>query len=433
MTGVRRVAALCMIVLLACSGGDNKAPTTTTTTEAAGQASSSSGKRALPNGFLAIPAPAGIDPSFFGQNVSATTTKIGRPVVAFSIALIDTSTSQVVTATYDDATGDFKPSVKVATGTLAGTIQSVSITRETPSGTLVLSWDDGGKIMAAQSSDEGATWRTTTVADGSDPQHSGRSPSVAAANGKVAIAFIDSLGTPAIATGELASTAFTITQVPQTVGGPTPRDVPPTAAAAPDGTLGMVYVVSPAAGGAAAAYLPVGGTAAVVALDSNGMQNDLPSVGLSFTAKGPVVGATFCREIAEADACTYVAASTDGGASFGPPVKVPSDHNDGGGFVTRVAADEQGHGAFGYTPNRSTGDGACGKPKLAISADLSAWQTCSPDPDNTLGLEPGAPSLGLAPDGSVVVAFQQTSDVADAPAGVLVVIYPPIGSASTSP
>jgi hypothetical protein len=163
------------------------------------------------------------------------------------------------------------------------------------------------------------------------------------------------------------------------------------------------------------------------------MQNDQPSVGLSFTRRGPVVGATFCRQLSETDACTYVAASGDHGATFGPPVKVPADHNDGGGFVTRVATDEDGHGAFGYTPSRSTGDGACGKPKLSISPDLSSWQTCSPDQTNTLGLEPGAPSLGLAPDGSVIVAFQQTSDIADAPAGVLVVIYPPIGSASTSP
>jgi hypothetical protein len=432
MTGVRRAAVLCAIVLLGCSGGGDNAATTTTTT-APSQASSSSGKAALPNGFLAIPAPAGIDPSFFGQNVSATTTKIGRPVVAFSIALIDTGQSQVVTATYDDATGKFKPNVKVATGTLAGTIQSVSITRDTPSGTLVLSWDDGGRIMAARSTDDGATWRSTPVADGSDPQHSGRSPSVAAANGKVAIAFIDGTGVPAIATGDLATTTFAIAQVPQAVGGPAPRDVPPTAAAAPDGTFGMVYVVSPNAGGAAAAYLPIGGTAPVVALDSNGMQNDQPSVGLSFTRRGPVVGATFCRQLSETDACTYVAASGDHGATFGPPVKVPADHNDGGGFVTRVATDEDGHGAFGYTPSRSTGDGACGKPKLSISPDLSSWQTCSPDQTNTLGLEPGAPSLGLAPDGSVIVAFQQTSDIADAPAGVLVVIYPPIGSASTSP
>jgi hypothetical protein len=432
MTEVRRVAALCAIVLLGCSGGGGKAATTTTTT-APSQASSSSGKAALPNGFLAIPAPAGVDPSFFGQNVSATTTKIGRPVVAFSIALIDTAQSEVVTATYDDAAGKFKPNVKVATGALAGTIQSVSITRDTPSGTLVLSWDDSGKIMAAQSTDDGATWRSTTVADGSDPNHSGRSPSVAAANGKVAIAFVDGTGVPAIATGDLASTTFAITQVPQTVGGPTPRDVPPTAAAAPDGTLGMAYVVSPTAGGVAAAYLPVGGGAPIVALDSNGMQNDQPSVGLSFTNRGPVIGATFCRQISETDACTYVAASNDRGATFGPPAKVPADHNDGGGLVTRLATDEEGHGAFGYTPNRSTGDGACGRPKLSISPDLSSWQTCSPDPANTLGLEPGAPSLGLAPDGSVIVAFQQTSDIADAPAGVLVVIYPPIGSASISP
>jgi hypothetical protein len=433
MTGVPPLAALCAIVLLACSGGNDTAATTTTTTTALSPSYSSGGQATSGDGFLAIPAPAGIDPSFFGQNVSVTTTRTGRPVVAFSIAVIDTGTSQVVTATYDDAAGQFKPTVRVASGTLTGIMQSVSIARDTPSGTLVLSWDDGGKILAAQSTDDGATWRAAPVADGSDPQHSGHSPSVAAAKGKVAIAFIDGTGMPAIATGELSSATFVISQVPPTVGGAVPGDVPPTAAAAPDGTLGMVYIVSPPGGGTAAAYFPIGARAPVVALDSGGMENDQPSVGLSYTRNGPMVGATFCRQLSESDACTYIATSTDRGATFGPPVKVPSDHNDGGGFVTRVAADERGHGAFGYTPSRSTGDGACGKPKLSVSVDLSTWMTCSPDQANTLGLEPGAPSLALTPNGSLVIAFQQASDVADAPTGVLVVIYPPIGSTSISP
>jgi hypothetical protein len=386
----------------------------------------------VPQGFLAIKAPDGIDPKLFGQNVAVATTNTGAPIVAFAVhdAQGDRSTIQV--ATYDGVKKAFGKPVTVASGSLFDAKQSISIALDAASGTELLTWDDGGKIIASQTSDDGATWHTTTVADGSDLLHTGRTPAIAASRGKVAIVYTDGNDLPAVATGELSGTTFTVTEVPNTAA-PLPTDVAPAVAAAPDGTFGVAYIVSPDAGGKAAAYLPVGGTTPVVAIDSNGVQNDSPSVSLAFTSKGPLVGATICRVSNEDDACTFVATSTDGGATFGAPVAVPPDTGTGGGFATRVATDSKDHGAFAYISNSGSGSNKSGQPKLAVSNDLKTWQTCSPDQNGSLGLESGVPSLGVGPDDSLVIAFQQTSTFAKAPVGVLVVLYPPLGSQAAKP
>jgi hypothetical protein len=308
----------------------------------------------------------------------------------------------------------------------------VSIARDDASGTLVLAWDDSNQIVAAQSTDDGTTWHQTKVTDGSDSVHTGHSPSIAASMGKLVIAFLDADGIPAIATGDLTSATFAISAVPNPAGGPTPRAVAPAAAASPDGTLGVAYIVSPAAGGAAAAYLPVGASAPVIAFDSKGAVDDTASAGLAYGPTGPVIGATICRQPGQPDACTVTAASTDGGKTFGAAVNVPPDSGDGGGLLTRLAVDQRGRGAFAYVPDRGRGNAKCGEPKLATSADLSSWATCSPDRDGSLGLQSGQPALAVAPDTSVVLAFQQTSQTAKAPVGVLVVIYSP-GGGATSP
>jgi hypothetical protein len=424
-------AALSLLLLVACSDSKKPAASTTTTTSSASSASSSS--QALPNGFLVIPTPAGVDPELFGQNLSVTTTRTGRPVVAFSVLFEDAVQSQVLTATYDDATGEFKTPVKVAGASVSGKSQSVSIARDTPGSTLLVAWDDGPNVLLARSTDDGATWSTTVVADGSDPAHSGHSPSVVAAAGKVAIAYVDGNGLPAVATGAVGG-PFTIAEMPDAGG--SPRATPPAVAASADGGFAFAYVVSPAAGGAAIAYLPAGSTTPVIAIGSNGMQDDTASAGLAFGVDGPIVAATICRTANEPDACTWVASSTDNGHTFAAPVSVPADGSDAGGIATRIAADSAGGAALAYTPS-SDASGArsarCGRPKVATSSDLSTWRTCSPDQTNTLSMVPGVPALGVGPDESIVLAFQQMSESAKAPTGVIVVIYPPLSAGSISP
>jgi hypothetical protein len=360
--------------------------------------------------------------------VSVTTTAKNDPVVAFSIKDAGGDRSTIDVSAYDSTKKAFAEPVQVASAALHAERQSVSIAHDDQSDTLALVWDDGdSKIMASQSTDGGVSWHTTAVIDGSDPAHSGHSPSIAVTKGNVAISFIDGNDIPAVATGALAGTTFVATEVPSPDEAK-PTNAVPSITAVPDGSFGVAYIVAPTAGGVAAVYLPVGGSTPVTAIDSKGVQNDAPSVGVASGPAGPIVGATICNADNEDDACTFAVVSTDGGSTFGAPTSVPPDTGQGGGFVTRVASDGKAAAALAYISNSGNGSAKCGEPKLAISVDLSAWQTCSPDADGSLALDSGVPALTVAPDSSLVVAFQQISSNAKAPVGILVfVITAPSG------
>jgi hypothetical protein len=419
-----------VLLLAACGGGGKKtAATTTTTTTSSSSSSSSSETASTPSGFISIAAPSDADATLFGQNVSVASTKDDRPVVAFSIRDANDELSKIVTTTFDAKTNKFGDLVTVATAKLNDEDHSVSLSSDPASGALVLVWDDStSTIMGGQSSDEGATWRTAPLVKG-DNVHS---PSVAVSNGKVIIAFDGGPGDVSIATGDLTSNAdFTVEAAPQPADGSGIRGEPPTVRAASDGTFGVTYEVSPPAGGAAIAFLKVGGHAAapVIAVDSNGVQNDDPIGSLAFSGTNPVVSATLCRTEGEEDACTLYAASSDGGLTFGAPVVVPSDKGEGPGLNMSSAADDQGNRAIAYNPNSGSGIAECGVPKLALSQDAGAtWTICgpaSPDPDGTLAFAAGRPSLSVSPGRDLFLAFQQTSGTGQAPVGVLVKVYPP--------
>jgi hypothetical protein len=423
ITGGHRIRFLAMATLAiaaACSGGGSKATTTTSskaTTRSSSSASSSS-PPAAPAGFDALTVPNGDDPANFGNNVAVTSTKDNRPVVAFSIFDTETGTSRIVASTFDAKTKAFGALVDVGTATLHDAVHSVSAARDASSGTLVVAWDDSDKtIDAAKSDDDGQTWKTVTIADDTA---GARFPSIAAANGKVAVAFSEDTNNVSVATGSLAATTFTVVPVPAPADGSGLRPDAPTAAAAPDGTFGVSFLLSPAAGGAGVGYWTIGSAASIVAMDSNGVQNDEPNAALAFGPKGPVVAATLCRVDNEQDACTFVSASSDAGATFAPPVAVPADTGTGPGLAMSFAVDATGRGALAYNPNSGTGEATCGTPKLAISADLASWTICSPDTDGSLGFVAGPPALAVTPDGELLVAFQQLSSAGTAPQGVLV-------------
>ena len=237
-----RVAALTAsaLLLLACGGGSNKAASSTTSSSSSTRSSSSSSSSdvAAPQGFLVIKAPDGIDPNLFGQNVAVTTTKLGAPIVAFAVHDASGDRSTIEVATYNDTTKAFGQPVTVATASLYDEKQSISIALDQASGTEVLTWDDSGKIIASQSTDDGGSWHTTTVADGSDLSKTGRTPAIAAKNGKVAITYTDGNDIPAVATGDLTTTAFTLTEVPNP-GDPAVSNAPPAIEPAADGTFAI--------------------------------------------------------------------------------------------------------------------------------------------------------------------------------------------------
>src|SRR5437868_6617207 len=87
---MRRLGSVAVLVaLLALAGGcsdDKKSPASASSQPAsrAQDTTVTTAPKPVPAGFIAIPAPAGIDPTRFGQNVAVTSLGDGRPVVAFS-------------------------------------------------------------------------------------------------------------------------------------------------------------------------------------------------------------------------------------------------------------------------------------------------------------------------------------------------------------
>ena len=238
------------------------------------------------------------------------------------------------------------------------------------------------------------------------------------------IAFNDDVNQVSVATGDLATTTFTVTQLPPPSDGGSVGNAFPSAAAASDGSLGVAYTVTTAAGGAGIVYLKVGTTTPVNVVDSGSLQNDRPLAALSFAGSNPVVGVTLCLTANEDDACTLVSVSSDGGTTFGTAVPVPADKGTGPAFNMAVAADDQGDAAISYNPNSSNGSQICGNPQFGDSHDGGkTWQICgpsSPDPDRSLAFGAGPPALAVSSSRALVIAFQQSSDSSKAPTGVLV-------------
>jgi hypothetical protein len=413
---MRRVITglLAVAVLLAACSSDGKKPAASKSSSSAPVASSAPSD--APPGFVPITTPTGVNPDLFGQNVAVTTTKDNQPVVAFSVHAADGDASTVMTSTFDPATGKYRDPTTVATGVLDGHVHSVSITRDDASGTLVVAWDDGGQIKLSQSKDDGTSWlEPVTVATNSGAH----APSVASANGKLFISLADDDDNVSLATGDLSSTSFTVTAAPQPGGGSPLREEFAPVSVAPDGSFGVAYLYSPnGSNGAGVAYLKAGSPAPVTVMQTN-TQNDQPNVALAYNDQGPVIAATICMTVGEPGACTYVATSADGGATFGAPASVPGD--TGQGAPAALAMFVSGTSAvLSYVPSSGTSGAKCGNPKLVVSTDLQSWGVCTPGIDPALGLVAGVPALAGAGQGKFVLAFQQTATQAQSPTGILV-------------
>jgi hypothetical protein len=434
------LALTAALLLLAACGSSKKNSSAATTTTAPAETTTTAGPpdtnqttpNQTPDGFVAIPYTQGGDPSLFGQNVSAGSTKDNRPIVVFSNHDANGDDSTIVSATFNATTGEFDAPVTIAKAKLNDDAHSVSLASNLTTGTLVVVWDDGNaKILGAQSTDEGKSWTPFDVATGDSVYD----PSVAITNGSgVAVAFVGGPGNTSIATGDLASATFTVAALPAGADGAEIRNLPPSAAAGADGTLGIVYEASPPSGGASILYLAVGQSAPVTVVDSKGIQNDDPLAALSFAGSNPIVAATLCQTENQQDTCNLSIASSDGGATFGDAVAVAADSGTGPPLNLAGAADDHGNVAVAYNPNSGNGSAKCGTPDLALSTDEGqTWTICgpaSPDPDGSLEFSGGRPSLWVTPEGDLVLAFQNTSDAGGAPLGVLVRLYPPPSGAA---
>lgn len=425
--GIAGFAAVVALLAAACGGGTPSAsrrqPSPATTAPAPSTSPRNATTTTTPGAamqaqrFFAVPTPAGMDPARFGRDVAVTTAKDGRPVVVFAVApSTPGSPYQIVSATFDDASSAFKPTVDVASASLQDLEGSISADLDEQSGAIVAAWDDSGAIKAAVTRDEGATWQPFAVA-------AGRSPSVAAAAGKVGIAFVGADGQPALATTDLEGAPATVVPLPAAPDGPAYTSAPPSVAATSDGRFGVAAIAS-----GEVRYIAPGATAPVTVASGDPARNPAPSVALSYADDQPVVAATFCT--GPSTSCVIVRSYDPQGKPL--PAVIPDDGGAGPGFITRLVT-AGGGGAVAYLSNTAGRAERCGEPKLSLSRDRATWHTCSPDADRSLRLESGVPALGASPDGELVVAFQQTNRNAGAPIGVLVVIYGAAAAGGTSP
>jgi hypothetical protein len=324
---------------------------------------------------------------------------------------------------FDDATQTFHDPVVVAPAAVDGVTHSVDIAFDQSTGLLATAWDDGGtKVLLGRSGDFGLTWAIDTVTD-TAVDVSG--VSISAARGDVVVAYSDASSGVQVFRSKAGTSGGDVIPAPVPAGTTVLPLPPAVTASATAGVPLVAYFVTPADGGTAIAVANLDTGANTIAMTSNGVQNDSPAVDITYAGATQVVGASLCRTPDEADACTFVTTSADG-QTFTEPVAVPPDGGAGPPLDTiSVAADSNNQGALAYLPNTSDGTSTCGDPKLAVSTDLVAWTTCSPDRDGTLDFGSGAPALAAAPNGNLLMAFQQASDGAKAPTGILVDVLAP--------
>src|SRR5436190_12406639 len=97
----RLTSAVVLVALFALAAGcsdDKKNGSASASSQPSSRAEDTSvttAPKPVPAGFIAIPAPAGVDPTRFGQNVAIASLNDGRPVVAFSFQNENDATSKV--------------------------------------------------------------------------------------------------------------------------------------------------------------------------------------------------------------------------------------------------------------------------------------------------------------------------------------------------
>ena len=413
---LRRSALLALLFLVAACSGGGGGTEPTTTTAAGGETTTSIGSESSTTTVAPQPGhpgpgfhhAAGVPADFdgyegdFGWNVAMATTAAGDPVIVYEVHDgnhdgIELDDSSLFAVTWDAATGAFRPPVEVGDTVTNGSDGQVAMGTDRATGTIALAYPAAdGALVFTTSTDDGATWAQPVELQTADA--SPRLPSVASAGGRAVVAFLDDVNVVSVATvGEDVSVL-----APPTTGAPL-ADVGPSVAASAGGTLGVAYVEGGEAD-LAVDYWQVDSAAPARALESGGVPNAAPSLGLGFVGDDPFVGVTMSLAGDEAGTGAYVVSSTNGGQSFSEPAPVPPDHEGGETIITRVAASDAGEAAFAYEPAGGSGE-ECGRPKLSRSVDLKAWTTCSPDDDDSRGVVSGVPYLATGAAGALFLTF----------------------------
>lgn len=158
------------------------------------------------------------------------------------------------------------------------------------------------------------------------------------------------------------------------------------------------------------------GEAAHKVTDTKNIQNDNPFVALTFANDHPLVA--FQAYLSTDQVGTIWSVTSADGASWDPVHMVPNDGGQIGDGPFPLAA-TAGAAALVETIGGGNLDGTqCGTPKVARTVDFKTWTTCSPDADNSLGLDPHFTDAVFSSQGKLMLVIQNRV-AGKLPAGVL--------------
>ncbi len=344
----------------------------------------------------------------FGAAVDLAIDGNGDPAVIF----LDGSALQFVG--WDRRSGEWKAPQKVTSslsiGGAGSNVATLGFDRAGSSGTYAVVWAraDGQEIDWALSGDGGKTWKEDTIAV-APVKSSFSQPTLVMGSSKAHIAWLQDGARLFYATGTLSTPPKMWTarkEAPVVASADTLLPFAP--AIALDGAQqpAVGYFCHSKDGGVIATYWQPGNANATQITNSVGFADPNPSLSLGFSGQAPRAAVTLHRSATTAQAVWFVT-SADGN-SWSDATALPVDGTGGGGLFTRMVTDAKGASAVVYASSTPSG-GKCGEPKLALSNDGKAWNTCSPDSDGSHGKIAQFSRIALGSDGKRYVAWQDPS------------------------
>lgn len=232
-------------------------------------------------------------------------------------------------------------------------------------------------------SETGASWATETLPK-ADAAHNASQPTLALGNGNVFVAFKEDSGVGArYLSRSGASGSFNVSK-PPTFANYDPADYsasPMSLKVDNSGVPGLAYMnvadfnVTGAYTVAVAFWRP-GSASALKVMDSQGAQNDAPTLDMVFDGQDPVVAALLSTD-ASADYFPWVAKSMDGGANFAAAHRAPKDGGNVFSAYLAIAQDTAHHARLvSHSGGGNDVDTVCGKPKVSATTDFVNWTTC---------------------------------------------------------
>lgn len=275
------------------------------------------------------------------------------------------------------------------------------------------------EVWLALSTDGGATWKKDLVSPSQGV--SLFNPSLAMAGGKTHIAYVTDEGRTVLHYLTRAGTAkFTDAKVPKLASTGDPRKTQPQVAVDSQGRPAIAFLAYPASGyNTTVAFWRPGDAQAVKVADSKDVQNDDAYISLAFAGDKPRIVVNLNRG-EKSGGSMYLMASEDG-KTWAAPIQVPQEGNQSMDGLLALAINAQGAGAIVAPATGGNLDASvCGEPKLARSADLKTWKTCSPDTTGKLGISAPTASLVFDSKGKLFIAMQQTSEFSQVKPGLVV-------------